>query len=68
MGNTRFSGAFKRDAVCQMSERGYPVAEVSQRLGAASIPCPGGARSGWRKKLSQPAASSGQPAWNGLRS
>lgn len=30
MGNARFSGEFKRDAVRQMTERGYPVAEVSQ--------------------------------------
>jgi len=30
MGNARFSDEFKRDAVRQMTERGYPVAEVSQ--------------------------------------
>jgi transposase len=27
------SDEFKRDAVVQITERGYPVAEVSQRLG-----------------------------------
>ncbi|MCE6077774.1 transposase [Agrobacterium vitis] len=30
-----FSEKFKRDAVRQITERGYPVAEVSQRLGAS---------------------------------
>lgn len=37
MGNARFSDEFKRDAVRQMTERGYPVAEVSQRLGYSSL-------------------------------
>jgi transposase len=35
MGNARFSDEFKRDAVRQMTERGYRVAEVSQRLGVS---------------------------------
>ena len=33
MGKPNFSDEFKRDAVAQIVERGYPVAEVSQRLG-----------------------------------
>ncbi len=33
MGKPNFSDEFKRDAVVQITERGYPVAEVSQRLG-----------------------------------
>lgn len=33
MGKPNFSDEFKRDAVAQVTERGYPVAEVSQRLG-----------------------------------
>ena len=33
MGNAKFSDDFKRDAVHQIVERGYPVAEVSRRLG-----------------------------------
>ncbi len=33
MGNARFSYEFKSDAVRQMTERGYPVAEVLSRLG-----------------------------------
>ncbi len=33
MGNARFSDDFKRDAVLQITERGYPVAEVAARLG-----------------------------------
>ena len=28
-----FSGDFKRGAVAQITERGYPVAEASKRLG-----------------------------------
>lgn len=35
MGNASFSGEFKRDAVRQIAERGYPVAEDSQRLGVS---------------------------------
>ena len=36
MGSARFSEEFKRDAVAQITERGYPVAEVSQRLGVST--------------------------------
>ena len=36
MGKPNFSDEFKRDAVAQITERGYPVAEVSQRLGVSS--------------------------------
>lgn len=36
MGKPRFSEDFKRDAVHQIVERGYPVAEVSQRLGVST--------------------------------
>ncbi len=32
MGKGNFTEEFKRDAVRQITERGYPVAEVSQRL------------------------------------
>ena len=35
MRNPKFSDEFKRDAVAQITERGYPVAEVSQRLGVS---------------------------------
>ena len=35
MGKANFSDDFKRDAVRQITERGYPVAEVSQRLGVS---------------------------------
>ncbi len=35
MGKPNFSDEFKRDAVAQLTERGYPVAEVSQRLGVS---------------------------------
>lgn len=49
MGRTRFSDDFKRDAVHQIVERGYPVAEVSQRLGVSTH-----SLYGWMKKLSKP--------------
>ncbi len=32
MGKANFTEDFKRDAVRQITERGYPVSEVSQRL------------------------------------
>ncbi len=35
MGKGNFTEEFKRDAVLQITERGYPVAEVSQRLGVS---------------------------------
>lgn len=35
MGTGNFSDDFKRDAVAQITERGYPVSEVSERLGVS---------------------------------
>ena len=35
MGKPNFSDEFKRDAVAQITERGYPVAEVYERLGVS---------------------------------
>jgi transposase len=35
MGKRNFTEEFKRDAVRQITEQGYPVAEVSQRLGVS---------------------------------
>lgn len=35
MGKPNFSDEFKRDAVVQITKRGYPVAELSQRLGVS---------------------------------
>lgn len=37
MGNARFSDDFKRDAVHQVTVRGYPVSEVSKRLGVSNL-------------------------------
>jgi transposase len=36
MGKANFTEDFKRDAVRQITERGYPVSEVSQRLGVSA--------------------------------
>lgn len=35
MSKSNFSGEFKRDAVCQITDRGYSVSEVSLRLGVS---------------------------------
>lgn len=35
MGTGNFSDEFKRDAVAQITERGYPVSEASERLGVS---------------------------------
>lgn len=52
MGKSNFSEDFKRDAVRQITERGYPVAEVSQRLGVSQH-----SLYEWKKKF---AASNGK--------
>ena len=39
MGKPNFSDEFKRDAVAQITERGYPVAEVSEGSASVSIRC-----------------------------
>jgi transposase len=48
MGTANFSDEFKRDAVAQIVERGYPVAEVSKRLGVSHQPL-----YAWRRKFSK---------------
>jgi len=53
MTNTKFSDDFKRDAVAQITERGDPVKEVSERLGVSQH-----ALHAWKKKFAQ--ASSGE--------
>jgi transposase len=47
MSKSNFSDDFKRDAVRQITERGYPVAEVSQRLGVSQH-----SLYEWKKKFS----------------
>lgn len=53
MSKSNFSEEFKRDAVRQITERGYPVAEVSQRLGVSQH-----SLYEWKKKFS---SASGGP-------
>ena len=55
MGKANFTDEFKRDAVRQITERGYPVSEVSQRLGVSQH-----SLYEWRKKFSKPATRSGE--------
>ena len=52
MGAGNFTDDFKRDAVAQITERGYPVAEVSKRLGVSQH-----SLYAWRRKLSKPSGS-----------
>ncbi|MFZ1772428.1 MAG: IS3 family transposase [Rhizobiaceae bacterium] len=49
MGKVNFSDDFKRDAIAQITERGYAVAEVSKRLGVSPH-----SLYAWKKKFSQP--------------
>ncbi len=55
MGAGNFSDDFKRDAVAQITERGYPVAEVSKRLGVSQH-----SLYAWRRKFSKPSVLSGE--------
>lgn len=48
MGKSNFSDEFKRDAVAQITERGYAVAEVSERLGVSQH-----SLYEWKKKFAQ---------------
>lgn len=52
MGKANFSDDFKRDAVRQITERGYPVKEVSERLGVSTH-----SLYAWKKKFSEPEAN-----------
>ena len=52
MSSTKFSDDFKRDAVAQITERGYPVREVSESLGVSAY-----SLYAWKKKFAK--ASSG---------
>jgi transposase len=57
MGRASFSDEFKRDAVAQITERGYPVAEVSQRLGVSQH-----SLYAWKRKFSQPSVGDDRDA------
>lgn len=54
MGPGHFTDDFKRDAVAQITERGYPVAEVSKRLGVSQH-----SLYAWKRKFSKPPAPAG---------
>ena len=62
-----FSEEFKRDAVAQITERGYPVAEVSERLGVSQH-----SLYAWKRQLAKVsglcATREGTPACAGIRS
>ena len=57
MGTAKFSADFKWDAVAQITERGYAVAEGSRRLGVSQH-----SLYTWRKKFSQPSGGDDKDA------
>jgi len=57
MGKPRFSEDFKQDAVHQIVVRGYPVKEVSDRLGVSTH-----SLYAWMKKFSPEAGSKAKDA------
>ena len=57
MSKANFTDDFKRDAVRQITERGYPVKEVSERLGVSTH-----SLYAWKQKFSQPAEADDQAA------
>ena len=54
MGKANFTDEFKRDAVRQITDRGYPVSEVSQRLGVSAH-----SLYEWRKKYASDVSKGG---------
>ncbi len=50
MSANKFTDEFKRDAVAQVEDRGYPVREVSERLGVSTK-----SSYTWQKQFSRPA-------------
>ena len=54
MSKVKFSDEFKQDAVRQITERGYPVSEVSQRLGVSAH-----SLYEWKKKYASDVAKGG---------
>ena len=57
MSKVNFSDEFKRDAVAQITERGYPVAEISKRLGVSQH-----SLYAWKKKFSRPSGGDDKDA------
>ncbi|TAF22709.1 MAG: transposase [Verrucomicrobia bacterium] len=51
MSANKFTDEFKRDAVAQVVDRGYPVREVAERLGVSTKSI-----YTWQKQFSRPAA------------
>lgn len=55
MGTGNFTDDFKRDAVAQITERGYPVSEVPDRLGVSKH-----ALSAGKRKFTKAASGDGE--------
>ena len=54
MGTSNYSDEFKRDPVHQITVRGYPVREVSRRLGISKFPL-----DKWLKRFGEPVPKPG---------
>ncbi len=52
MGKANFTEDFKREAVVQITERGYPVAAVAARLGISKY-----SLYEWKKRYAKPASA-----------
>ncbi len=52
-----FNDAFKRHAVAQITERGYPIAKVSKWLGVSQH-----SLYAWKKKFPKSSGNDGDPA------
>lgn len=57
MGTGNFSEEFKRDAVGQITERGYPVSEVSKRFGVSPY-----SLYAWKRTFAKPSGGEGDQA------
>ena len=55
MGTSNYSDEFKRDAVAQITDRGYPVREVSKRLGVSPY-----SLYAWKKKFAKASPGDGE--------
>ena len=62
MGRIKFSDDFKRDAVAQITQRGYRVAEVSDRLGVSQH-----SLYAWKKKFSNLSGSGNEERVSEIR-
>jgi transposase-like protein len=64
MSANKFTDEFKRDAVAQVENRGYPVREVAERLG---VRCPAGVLRSNRREGAPSRSIRGRSSFRGRR-